>query len=616
MKRKQIAINFIYSMLFCFILGNPITLESKTFTVTHTLDTGPGSLRDAINLANGNPGLDTINFNIIPTEKPVTIKPLSQLPMLIDRAGVLINGFSQGGGPGFNPPASAMLLVELNGSAAGTSHGIRIVSPNNTIQGMVIDSFEQDGIRIEGTPDTTFNNYIYCNFIGTDMSGFISRGNGWNKISTWAGINIIVGPGDTSFTHSNTVEGNISSANYSRGVSISNCPPGDNNSNLIIKNHLGTNIMGLSPLGNACNGVYIGEGAHHNVVDSNLISDNSTEGVCIIGYVNEIEDIYWYTTDNIISNNIIGLAVDQITPMGNAREGISLGFYYGNGAPALNLGYATNNIIGANNTIAHNVRSGIMIWEHPSSNANADGNQIIQNSIYDNGTSSTSGLGIDLNNDGPTLNDVSDLDNLPNQDLNFPVIDSAINIAGKTNIYGHIDIDSDPLQAVVEVFQAKVDPSGHGEGQIFLGSSTPYNVSGDWSILVSGLNVGDTITATTSDMNFNSSEFALNYVVSEGSEIKDEESPTEDLLKVSPYLFVNSVEISFKVENREGVRVDIYDLSGKLINPLVNEILEPSVYSVSWDGTNVNGSKMPAGIYLCNFETPSVRTSKKLMKIN
>jgi len=616
MKYIKISINLVYTMLFCFISGSPVYLESKTFTVTNTLDTGSGSLRDAINLANGNPGLDTVNFNIIPTEKPVTIRPISQLPMLKDRAGVFIDGFSQGGVPGSNPPASAMLLVELNGSAAGKSHGILIVSPNNTIQGMVIDSFEQDGIRIEGTPDTTFNNYIYCNFIGTDMGGFIPCGNGWNKLRSWAGVNIIAGPGDTSFTHSNTVEGNISSGNYAQGVSISNCPPGDNHSNLIIKNHLGTDIMGLSPLGNSCNGIYIGKGAHHNVVDSNLISDNRTEGVCIIGYVNEIEHIYWYTTDNIVSNNIIGLAVDQTTPMGNVREGISIGHYYGSGALVRNFGHATSNVIGANNIIAHNGRGGVMIKEHQSSDTNADGNKITKNSIYGNGTSATSGLGIDLDDDGLTLNDVGDPDNLPNQDLNFPVIDSAINVGGQTNIYGHIDIDSDPLQAVIEVFLAKADPSGYGEGQKFLGSTTPSNASGNWSVLVSGLNVGDTITATTLDINLNTSEFSLNYVVSAGSEINDEESSTEDLLKVSPYLFVNSVEISFKVENREGIRVDIYDLSGKLINPLVNEILDPSVYSVSWDGTNINGVRMPAGIYLCNFETPSVRTSKKLMKID
>ena len=294
MKRKQIVIGLVYSIVYCLILANPLTLLSTSFPVTNTSDTGPGSLRNAMNSANNNPGVDTITFNVLPKEKPLTIHPLSQLPTLLDSSGVLIDGFSQGGVPGSNPPASAMLLVELNGSEAGASHGICISSPNNTIQGMVIDSFQQDGIRIEGTPDTTCNNYIYCNFIGTNIGGYTSCGNGWNKLEPWAGINIVICPGDTSFTHSNIIEGNISSGNYAEGVSISNCPPGDNHSNLIIKNHLGTDIMGLSPLGNLNNGVYVGEGTHHNIIDSNLISDNRTEGICIIGLVDEINDIFCY----------------------------------------------------------------------------------------------------------------------------------------------------------------------------------------------------------------------------------------------------------------------------------------------------------------------------------
>lgn len=616
MKRKQSIIGLIHYIAFCLILVNPITLQSTSFFVTNTADTGSGSLRNAMNSANNNQGRDTIIFNIQPKEEPVTIRPVSQLPELTDSSGVLIDGFSQGGVPGSNPPASAMLLVELNGSAAGESHGIYISSSNNTIRGMVIDSFAQDGIRIEGTPDTTYNNYIYSNFIGTNVGGFISRGNGWNKIEPWAGINITVCSGDTSFTHSNIVEGNISSGNYAHGISISNSTPGDNHSNIIRKNHLGTDIMGLSPLGNSCNGVYIGEGAHHNIVDSNLISDNKTEGICIIGLVNTAEDIFRYTTDNTISNNIIGLAVDKITPIGNWREGVSIGFYYGEGTPVKSFGHAINNKIGENNIIAHNGLSGIIIWEHPNSDTNADGNLITQNSIYNNGSSGFSVPGIDLNNDGLSLNDEADTDNLTNQNLNFPVIDSAFNVSGQTNIYGHINIDSDPLQATIEVFQAKPDHSGYGEGETFLGSTTPSTISGNWEISVSGLKPGDTITATTSDMNFNTSEFSLNYVVSAGLGINEKESSTENLLKVTPSLFVNSVEISFKVENREGVRVDIYDLSGKLIKPLVNEILEPSTYSVSWDGTNINSVRVPAGIYLCNFETPSVRSSKKIMKID
>src|SRR5215471_4949137 len=43
--------------------GAPSALGAPTaFTVTNSNDTGPGSLRDAITLANSNPGPDIINF--------------------------------------------------------------------------------------------------------------------------------------------------------------------------------------------------------------------------------------------------------------------------------------------------------------------------------------------------------------------------------------------------------------------------------------------------------------------------------------------------------------------------------------------------------------------------
>jgi len=52
---------------------------AATFTVTNTNDSGPGSLRQAILDANGNPGLDTIQF-AIPGPGVHTITPLTPLP--------------------------------------------------------------------------------------------------------------------------------------------------------------------------------------------------------------------------------------------------------------------------------------------------------------------------------------------------------------------------------------------------------------------------------------------------------------------------------------------------------------------------------------------------------
>src|SRR3954471_7177693 len=51
--------------------------------VTTTADSGPGSLREAIETANATPGLDTITFDI-PGSGVHTIQPLSALPPIAD----------------------------------------------------------------------------------------------------------------------------------------------------------------------------------------------------------------------------------------------------------------------------------------------------------------------------------------------------------------------------------------------------------------------------------------------------------------------------------------------------------------------------------------------------
>ncbi len=68
--------------------------RAATYTVTSTADSGAGSLRQAITDANGNPGADTINFNIVGSGVH-TIAPATALPNLTD--AVTINGYSQPG---------------------------------------------------------------------------------------------------------------------------------------------------------------------------------------------------------------------------------------------------------------------------------------------------------------------------------------------------------------------------------------------------------------------------------------------------------------------------------------------------------------------------------------
>jgi hypothetical protein len=485
-------------LLFTLLCARMIAVGA-VFPVLTTSDVAGPTLRAAIMNANLSPGRDTIIFGI-PGGGAQTIGILAPLPQLIDMAGVLIDGFSQfGSAIGPNPPASLILMIIVDGTNAGFAHGFHIVSPLNEIRGLVIQNFQRDGIRVQATAPQpgTHSNVIYGNIIGTNVAGTLARGNGTSRMSPYAGVNILVDPMALGIVQNNVVRHCLVSANYSDGVSISSCPPGDAFLNHVVENFIGTTLNGMSGLGNIVNGVYIGEAAHDNVVLKNLISANDTDGVCIVGYVDQ--STQWYTRRNILDRNIIGLAVDRLTPLPNKRHGVSIGRY----GQVWTLGYAPENVV-MSDTIAHNGGCGIMVWEHPSSMNNTDMNRITQNAIYANGR-----LGIDLNDDGVSTNDVGDLDSTANQCLNMPVITGAAMtpIPGAVMVSGTVAITTPPATATVEVFKARSDPTGYGEGAQFLAAIAPNN-AGNWSVTVFNTNLGDTLTATVTDLSGNTSEFS------------------------------------------------------------------------------------------------------------
>jgi hypothetical protein len=93
---------------------------SATFTVTNVLDSGPGTLRQAITDANTSPGHDTIAFNI-EGDGPHTIYPGLGLPPITDPA--TIDGYTQPGSS-VNTDTNGLntvLMIELDGSFTGAA---------------------------------------------------------------------------------------------------------------------------------------------------------------------------------------------------------------------------------------------------------------------------------------------------------------------------------------------------------------------------------------------------------------------------------------------------------------------------------------------------------------
>ncbi|MCP4441645.1 MAG: hypothetical protein GY810_22295 [Aureispira sp.] len=490
------------------LLMAAMSISATTFTVTSTADSGPNTLRQAILNANATPGFDIIAFNIAGNHVH-RIQPASQLPNLLDPSGVMIDGYTQpGASEGANPPSTTVLKIELNGSQALYTHGLWLQSSNNVIRGLIINEFDGNGILLEAIPFGTNFNHIYGNFIGTDSLGTTAVGNGQDFLVLWAGVMITPPspPFGNVISHSNIIERNLISGNYAEGVSIVSSPPGDVYNNTVRANYIGTDITGSLALGNINTGIYLGEATHDNLIDSNVISGNGTQGVSMTGMLWQ-GSTHRVVHHNIVTFNRIGVAANGTSPLPNMLDGVSLGDY-----DTITYGHAQDNWIHAN-IIANNGANGVEVTRltiGPISQSYTYGNKITSNSIYKN-----AGLGIDIEDDGVNPNDPADQDAGANDRFNFPTILTATSIAGQTTVAGTVEVGPPGAPhsfLFVELFKVDQDPTNHGEGKTYLGRVHLNPFKNTWTVTVTGLQVGDWITTTLTDSSTsNTSEFSQNF---------------------------------------------------------------------------------------------------------
>lgn len=355
MKHKFLRLRRAPAIWLAAFVAVTASMRAATITVTGTGDTeavdGVVTLREAILSANSNSnfnadvvavgayGDDTINFNIAGAGVH-TISP-SVLPALT--GPTVIDGYSQ---PGASPNTlavgdNAVLLIELDGS--NSIVGLEAGS-NCTVRGLVINRSTYGISLVNGN-----NNLIEGNFIGTDPTGTLDRGN------TRFGIEILSGSGNTIGGTSPAAR-NIISDNNESGVIT------QGSATVIRGNYIGTDRNGVAPLGNA-SGIHISSFAHNCVVGGsdgddgaidgvvgarNVISGNSTLGI----YINpQFNDPLGAVT---IMGNYVGLDASGSAALPNLDSGISNG-----GSNRTGITTIGGTAPGAGNVISANGNSGV-----------------------------------------------------------------------------------------------------------------------------------------------------------------------------------------------------------------------------------------------------------------
>ncbi len=99
--------------------------------------------------------------------------------------------------------------------------------------------------------------------------------------------------------------------------------------------------------------------------------------------------------------------------------------------------------------------------------------------------------------------------------------------------------------------------------------------------------------------------------------LSDNTVPKEFALNQNyPNPFNPTTTISFALPTKDVVRLEVYDMLGKLVSTIVDgKELNAGTYNVTWDGTDRNGTRASSGVYLYRIQTSSFSSVKKMMML-
>ena len=307
------------------------TAEAANFAVNNTNSSGAGSLRSAINAAEGTAAADTITFSI-PGAGPHTITPATPLPTIT--RPLKIRGYSEPGATAATANSSAVIMIVID--AVNVARGLDIGGDDIEVRGLNIQRAQGTGVFVEGR-----DNVVAGNFIGTGVAGLVARPNGDYGVEVHGQDNLI---GGILPEERNVISGNGLAEVYL-----------DNGSGHVVQgNRIGIGAGGANDLGNQT-GVLVES-------DGNEILDNLISG--------ELNGVNVYSDENVLQGNLIGTNAAGDAEVGNF---VGVNVIGGDGNQIGGTGEGEGNVISGNEASGLQL---ILDLDDPAENNKVEGNLI------------------------------------------------------------------------------------------------------------------------------------------------------------------------------------------------------------------------------------------------
>jgi hypothetical protein len=486
------------------------------------------TLRAAVREADEQAGADTIAFSLVDGFVPIETSLVLATPVVLD---------------GTTQPDTGRVWL----SGGGTREtGLTVRGGESTIRGLAVSGYTGFAIDVESD-----GNVLQGNLVGPDVSGTLTVGNGagialgdvsegaettGNLVGTQEGAtgtcgsdcNVIAGNGGgtTSWPDgvgiasygTNTIAGNVVGGGFddqavgihaARGGKVGG-PVG----NVVFPEEVGIqagaggtfvvgNVVGPSTCEPDGSADAAGIGIVVRASSGGLVAEN-------VLFANCVGLLVRFTGGLEVRDNVVGLTSDG-TPAGNEQFGVLV-----RDAQDVSITRNTIAFTGVRRPLVHSYGIGL---------GDTDRVTISRNAIYGN-----EWFGIDLGGDGLTPNDPGDAlsgpdpDEGPNGLQNFPVLDRAELVGGALSLAGTLSSNRGERFTIELYASSECDPRvGHGEGERFLVSTEVETglLDGftDFTVQVVGEQVaaGEVITATATDGDGNTSEFARCLAVTSGT---------------------------------------------------------------------------------------------------
>ncbi len=459
--------------------------------ICETATPGQCTLRAAISQANTNSNAadtDVVDFSGLGAGVQ-TITPSSIYPTVSQR--ILIDGYTKSDAvenTSVSPlPLNGTITIQIDGvgSSNGNAFQFGTGSDNSIIRGLAVYNFIDS--PVSGSCQISIgaaNVGVFGNYVGVLADGTTSDTSSVGGVCAESGSSSAAKIGGA-----NPQDRNILSSSGSSGAGLSLSGTG----HVVYGNYIGMSKDGVNDFnGQGCLGA-----SEPGVNAAHVIGGTAT------GQRNLISgcDTYLFvlvSNNNVVQGNYIGTDYTG-KPNSGITNGVGVSVAFGAtgnliGGTSLGEGNIISGVSGAGIAFTRTVVTPFAISLASTKNA-ALGNSIYKSSVFSYVGFGNSNQGIDIlesvdttgdfspetfNFTGPTANDAGDVDTGPNDFMNFPVLNNAVQNSTSLKINFDLDIADSPVdQYRVEFFASdEATIFDYGPGQSFLGAVTVASGTG------------------------------------------------------------------------------------------------------------------------------------------